>query len=144
MRLDNSCRCTRSSHTIFIMADSKTVVATPSPYDETTPDFIQNGTHIDMERYRATVPLWKRVWQHSLTQMMLLSVQAFCGPAMSDAITGTYIITFMRDQVFTLNATNVSKDSAVVVSQLLRCRIFAPPSHTPFLPLVSVWQAPTA
>lgn len=43
---------------------------------------------IDMEHYRATVPLWKRIWQHSLTQMMLLSVQAFCGPAMSDAIAG--------------------------------------------------------
>lgn len=91
------------------MADSKTVVATPSPYDETTPDFIQNGTHVDMERYRATVPLWKRVWQHSLTQMMLLSVQAFCGPAMSDAITGMYIITFMPDQVFTLNTINILK-----------------------------------
>ncbi|OKP10103.1 UNC93-like protein 1 [Penicillium subrubescens] len=43
---------------------------------------------VNMEHYRATVPLWKRVWQHSLTQMMLLSIQAFCGPAMSDAITG--------------------------------------------------------
>lgn len=43
---------------------------------------------VDIEHYRATVPLWKRVWQHSLTQMMLLSIQAFCGPAMSDAITG--------------------------------------------------------
>ncbi|KAJ5232589.1 hypothetical protein N7468_005545 [Penicillium chermesinum] len=43
---------------------------------------------IDMQEYKATVPLWKRVWQHSLTQMMLLSVQAFCGPAMADAITG--------------------------------------------------------
>ncbi|OOQ91536.1 hypothetical protein PEBR_08488 [Penicillium brasilianum] len=43
---------------------------------------------VDMDNYRATVPLWKRVWQHSLTQMMLLSVQAFCGPAMADAITG--------------------------------------------------------
>ncbi|KAL4918388.1 major facilitator superfamily domain-containing protein [Aspergillus aurantiobrunneus] len=43
---------------------------------------------IDMEHYRSTVSLWKRVWQHSLTQMILLSIQAFCGPAMSDAITG--------------------------------------------------------
>ncbi|RAH47484.1 MFS general substrate transporter [Aspergillus brunneoviolaceus CBS 621.78] len=34
------------------------------------------------------LPWWKRVWCHSLTQMILLSVQAFCGPAMSDAITG--------------------------------------------------------
>ncbi|KAI1767954.1 MFS general substrate transporter [Hypoxylon sp. FL1150] len=43
---------------------------------------------VDMEAYRQTVPLWKRVYQHSLTQMMLLSVQAFCGPAMADAIAG--------------------------------------------------------
>lgn len=44
---------------------------------------------INMEEYERTVPLWKRIWQHSLTQMMLLSVQAFCGPAMADAIAGT-------------------------------------------------------
>lgn len=43
---------------------------------------------VDMDAYRRNVPLWKRVWQHSLTQMMLLSVQAFCGPAMDDAIAG--------------------------------------------------------
>ncbi|KAL2812267.1 major facilitator superfamily domain-containing protein [Aspergillus granulosus] len=43
---------------------------------------------INMDEYRGSVPLWKRVWQHSLTQMILLSIQAFCGPAMSDAITG--------------------------------------------------------
>lgn len=43
-----------------------------------------------MEIYRHQVPLWKRLWQHSLTQMMLLSVQAFCGPAMNDAIAGQY------------------------------------------------------
>ncbi|CAG7971986.1 unnamed protein product [Penicillium salamii] len=51
-------------------------------------DEINNGAVIDMQNYQSTVPLWRRVWQHSLTQMMLLSVQAFCGPAMSDAITG--------------------------------------------------------
>ncbi|KAF4119667.1 Ion channel regulatory protein UNC-93 [Geosmithia morbida] len=45
-------------------------------------------TNLDMDEYQATVPLWRRVWQHSLTQMMLLSVQAFCGPAMADAIAG--------------------------------------------------------
>lgn len=44
--------------------------------------------NVDMEGYRQTTPLWKRVWQHSLTQMLLLSVQAFCGPAMDDAIAG--------------------------------------------------------
>ncbi|KAJ0107791.1 UNC93-like protein 2 [Diaporthe amygdali] len=43
---------------------------------------------VDMEAYRENVPLWKRIWQHSLTQMLLLSVQAFCGPAMDDAIAG--------------------------------------------------------
>ncbi|ROV96980.1 hypothetical protein VSDG_04141 [Cytospora chrysosperma] len=43
---------------------------------------------VDMEAYKRQVPLWKRVWQHSLTQMLLLSVQAFCGPAMDDAISG--------------------------------------------------------
>ena len=47
---------------------------------------------IDMAEYRQRVPLWKRVYQHSLTQMMLLSVQAFCGPAMADAIAGTFEI----------------------------------------------------
>lgn len=46
---------------------------------------------VDMEEYRRSVPLWKRVHQHSLTQMMLISVQAFCGPAMSDAIAGMFI-----------------------------------------------------
>ncbi|KAJ5856592.1 uncharacterized protein N7529_010536 [Penicillium soppii] len=49
---------------------------------------IDRALVVDMEHYQATVPLWKRAWQHSLTQMMLLSIQAFCGPAMSDAITG--------------------------------------------------------
>ena len=43
---------------------------------------------VDMIAYAENVPLWKRVYQHSLTQMMLLSVQAFCGPAMADAIAG--------------------------------------------------------
>ncbi|KAI4662350.1 uncharacterized protein J4E79_004639 [Alternaria viburni] len=43
---------------------------------------------INMEEYARTVPKWKRIWQHSLTQMLLLSVQAFCGPAMADAIAG--------------------------------------------------------
>ncbi|KAG8162929.1 hypothetical protein KVR01_007407 [Diaporthe batatas] len=47
-----------------------------------------NPDLVDMEAYRRNVPLWKRIWQHSLTQMMLLSVQAFCGPAMDDAIAG--------------------------------------------------------
>ncbi|KAJ4412255.1 hypothetical protein N0V91_000724 [Didymella pomorum] len=57
----------------------------------TAPVDVQVGytdERINMEEYERTVPLWKRVWQHSLTQMMLLSVQAFCGPAMADAIAG--------------------------------------------------------
>lgn len=48
----------------------------------------QNPGVVDMEEYRHRVPLWKRVWQNSLTQMLLLSVQGFCGPAMNDAISG--------------------------------------------------------
>lgn len=47
-----------------------------------------SGEMFDMDEYTRTVPLWQRVWRHSLTQMLLLSVQAFCGPAMSDAIAG--------------------------------------------------------
>lgn len=42
----------------------------------------------DVVAYQAEVPRWKRIKNHSLTQMMLLSVQAFCGPAMDDAIAG--------------------------------------------------------
>lgn len=46
------------------------------------------GGEIDMAEYKATTPFWRRFHQHSLTQMMLLSIQAFCGPAMDDAIAG--------------------------------------------------------
>jgi hypothetical protein len=49
-------------------------------------DFVDE--RVNMEEYARTVPKWKRIWQHSLTQMILLSVQAFCGPAMADAIAG--------------------------------------------------------
>lgn len=75
------------------MADVKTPVS--SPHDDDEPPAVQADIAdlphgIDIEQYRATVPLWKRVWQHSLTQMILLSIQAFCGPAMSDAITGEF------------------------------------------------------
>lgn len=53
------------------------------------PDIPENiEGRVDMIAYAKNVPLWKRVYQHSLTQMMLLSVQAFCGPAMADAIAG--------------------------------------------------------
>ena len=43
---------------------------------------------VDMEAYRQSVPWWKRLYQDSFTQMMLLSMQSFCGPAMADAIAG--------------------------------------------------------
>lgn len=74
---------------------NKKVVGT-GPHDARTSDMDalpSETTHInlateDLEQYRLTVPLWKRVWQNSLTQMVLLSIQAFCGPAMSDAIAG--------------------------------------------------------
>jgi hypothetical protein len=39
---------------------------------------------VDMDEYRATVPLWKRVWKHSLTQMLLMSIQVLCRPDMGD------------------------------------------------------------
>lgn len=57
-------------------------------HDRPTAGEADFGQGFDMQEYREQVPLWKRIWQHSLTQMMLLSIQAFCGPAMSDAITG--------------------------------------------------------
>ncbi|KGO75075.1 Major facilitator superfamily domain, general substrate transporter [Penicillium italicum] len=72
-----------------IMADIKTPVSDSHDISPSFSDNAINHAHIiDMEHYNATVPLWKRVWQHSLTQMILLSIQAFCGPAMADAITG--------------------------------------------------------
>ncbi|KAH7135665.1 major facilitator superfamily domain-containing protein [Dendryphion nanum] len=47
-----------------------------------------DNANVDMVAYAQNVPRWKRIYQHSLTQMMLLSVQSFCGPAMADAIAG--------------------------------------------------------
>ncbi|KAI1252154.1 hypothetical protein MGN70_006727 [Eutypa lata] len=49
---------------------------------------VEGDERVDMDTYRASVPKWKRIHQHSLTQMLLMSVQAFCGPAMADAIAG--------------------------------------------------------
>ncbi|RYO83481.1 hypothetical protein DL764_009452 [Monosporascus ibericus] len=49
---------------------------------------VEGDERVDMDNYRNSVPLWKRIHQHSLTQMLLMSVQAFCGPAMADAIAG--------------------------------------------------------
>ncbi|EPE04439.1 membrane protein [Ophiostoma piceae UAMH 11346] len=47
-----------------------------------------NDPAVGMVAYEHNVPLWQRVYRNSSTQMMLLSVQAFCGPAMADAIAG--------------------------------------------------------
>jgi hypothetical protein len=55
------------------------------------PAALTDQEFIDREAYQRDVPLWRRVWQHSLTQMMLLSIQAFCGPAMADAIAGALL-----------------------------------------------------
>ncbi|KAE8365746.1 major facilitator superfamily domain-containing protein [Aspergillus caelatus] len=68
------------------MTDTKTAVpnSDDGPPPTTPTNTIDQGHGVSIE----AIPLWKRVWRHSLTQMMLLSVQAFCGPAMSDAITG--------------------------------------------------------
>jgi hypothetical protein len=66
------------------MSESKDTITKHDPL----PSPATEGADVDMGHYRATVPRWKRVWQHSLTQMILLSIQAFCGPAMADAITG--------------------------------------------------------
>jgi hypothetical protein len=45
---------------------------------------------VNMEEYKNSVPWWKRIYQDSFTQMMLLSMQSFCGPAMADAIAGKF------------------------------------------------------
>ena len=45
---------------------------------------------VNMEEYKNAVPWWKRVYQDSFTQMMLLSMQSFCGQAMADAIAGKW------------------------------------------------------
>ncbi|WRT63102.1 uncharacterized protein IL334_000005 [Kwoniella shivajii] len=49
---------------------------------------VDGADEIDMVAYHNDVPRWKRIHQHSLTQMLLMSVQAFCGPAMGDALAG--------------------------------------------------------
>ncbi|KAF5549789.1 Ion channel regulatory UNC-93 [Fusarium mexicanum] len=64
------------------MADNKTV----SPSDRaSSPQPSVRAADMNTAR---DVPRWKYIWHHSLTQMILLSIQAFCGPAMSDAIAG--------------------------------------------------------
>ncbi|KAF5252140.1 hypothetical protein FOXYS1_14686, partial [Fusarium oxysporum] len=65
------------------MADNKTAVS-PSDRARSPQPSVRAA---DMNNTR-DVPRWKYIWHHSLTQMILLSIQAFCGPAMSDAIAG--------------------------------------------------------
>ena len=66
------------------------------------PTYEITDERMNMEEYARTVPKWKRVWQHSLTQMLLLSVQAFCGPAMADAIAGMLFILIINPDTFEL------------------------------------------
>jgi hypothetical protein len=82
------------------MEDKKTPVQDLHDAPSISENPIDRAFMVDMEHYQATVPLWKRVWQHSLTQMMLLSVQAFCGPAMADAITGEKIHIYYRTPIW--------------------------------------------
>lgn len=92
---------------------------------------ITHGAVIDVEHYQATVPLWRRVWQHSLTQMMLLSIQAFCGPAMADAITGKRNNPSLILENQWACVANSSKVSVVVVLPLRGYRISRMQSHMP-------------
>lgn len=55
---------------------------------EHPPNETRTAATVNMVAYRQNVSFRKRFYQHSLTQMMLLSMQAFCGPAMADAIAG--------------------------------------------------------
>lgn len=57
------------------------------PMNDTT---VYADERVNMEEYKNAVPWWKRVYQDSFTQMMLLSMQSFCGPAMADAIAGKW------------------------------------------------------
>jgi MFS family permease len=78
---------------------------------------------VNMEEYARTVPKWKRIWQHSLTQMILLSVQAFCGPAMADAIAGKYHSLYsailLSANVYTPQTSNIA--TAVNYTMLAIC-----------------------
>jgi hypothetical protein len=69
---------TPSVLSLSAMADVKTSPAEKSGLadaNDRPPSEVAVATEsMSMEHYRATVPLWKRILQHSLTQMMLLSV----------------------------------------------------------------------
>lgn len=72
------------------MVDTKTM-ASQSEHASlpVKPGAVQEAVIAESYEYWRNLSLLKRVWHHSLTQMILLSIQAFCGPAMSDAIAGT-------------------------------------------------------
>ncbi|WVQ70932.1 hypothetical protein IAR50_000457 [Cryptococcus sp. DSM 104548] len=65
-------------------ADTTVRVATLPAQQDDGPE----SDTFDIDQYRQQVPKWKRIRDHSLTQMMMMSVLAFCGPAMGDAIGG--------------------------------------------------------
>lgn len=48
----------------------------PLPVPGPLPHNLYNApeTNTNMDEYKLTVPLWKRLWQHSPTQMLLLGV----------------------------------------------------------------------
>ncbi|KAJ2974755.1 hypothetical protein NQ176_g5888 [Zarea fungicola] len=71
------------------MVDTKTM-ASQSEHASlpVKPGAVQEAVIAESYEYWRNLSLLKRVWHHSLTQMILLSIQAFCGPAMSDAIAG--------------------------------------------------------
>lgn len=127
------------------MADKKTSV---SDLHDDTPSFSDNAIGqslvVDMEHYKATVPLWKRVWQHSLTQMMLLSIQGFCGPAMADAITGENDSSLHASEATEWYGcfANVLQASVVVDLPLLGCQTSRRQSHMPCWQLVCDFHYP--
>lgn len=87
---------------------------------------LNEEVYIDREAYQRDVPLWRRIWQHSLTQMILLSIQAFCGPAMADAIAGESCIPILHEAT-----SSPSQGSVEVVLRLLRPPTLLQPSTTP-------------
>lgn len=93
---------------------------------------------VNMEEYERTVPRWKRVWQHSLTQMLLLSVQAFCGPAMADAIAGECFDSRPGSEA------NSIQGWVEEVSLLLRRPTLQRRSITPCWHCVALWAAPSS
>lgn len=50
-----------------------------SPVNDRPEHSTNSAAMVDMDAYRRDIPLWKRVHQHSLTQMMLISIQVNFG-----------------------------------------------------------------